>query len=261
MIDSICILKNISYTYQDSAKTVLQDISLQIPKGIITALLGPNGSGKTTLIDILLGWKKPNSGKVLVKGKKLFDYSRRDRSRLISLVPQNEPLHFAFTLLDYVLFGRAPYLPQLGIPGKKDIEIAFEALETVGLQDLHSRTITSLSGGERQLIMLARALAQQPEILLLDEPTSSLDPGNTEKVLDILQGLGNSGLTILFSTHDPSSAANIAQYIIMLREGKKFLADSTSILLTGENLTKLYGAKLNVTHVDKSIIIYRESIS
>ena len=160
--------------------------------------------------------------------------------------------------MDYVLFGRAPYIPQLGLPGKKDIDIAFEALKTVGLQDLHSRSITSLSGGERQLIMLARSLAQQPEILLLDEPTSSLDPGNTEKVLEILQELGNSGLTILFSTHDPSSAAHIAEYVIMLRDGKKYFADSSKLLLTGENLTKLYGAKLNVTHVGESIIVYRE---
>jgi iron complex transport system ATP-binding protein len=259
MTENICMLKNITYTYQDSAKTVLHDITLNIPKGVITSLLGPNGSGKTTLIDILLGWKKPNIGKVLVKGKDLSTFSRRDRSKLISLVPQNEPLHFSFTLLDYVLFGRAPYIPQLGLPGKKDIDIAFEALKTVGLQELHSRSITSLSGGERQLIMLARSLAQQPEILLLDEPTSSLDPGNTEKVLDILQELGNSGLTILFSTHDPSSAAHIAEYVIMLRDGEKYFADSSKLLLTGENLTKLYGAKLKVTHVGESIIVYRES--
>lgn len=259
MRDTVFILEKVSYTYQDSAKTVLHDISLTIPQGVITSLLGPNGSGKTTLIDILLGWKKPNAGRVLVKGKNLSEYSRRDRSKLISLVPQNEPLQFAFTLLDYVLFGRAPYLPQLGSPGKKDIEIAFNALETVGLQDLHARSIISLSGGERQLIMLARSLAQQPEILLLDEPTSSLDPGNTEKVLKILQNLGNSGLTILFTTHDPSSAAHIAEYIIMLRDGKKFLADRPNILLTGENLTNLYGAKLNVTHMDDSIIIYRQT--
>ncbi|NQT57801.1 MAG: ABC transporter ATP-binding protein [Bacteroidetes bacterium] len=258
-MENIFILEKIKYTYQDSAKTVLHDISLQIPKGLITSLLGPNGSGKTTLIDILLGWKKPNTGTVLVKGKNLSTYSRRERSKLISLVPQNEPLQFAFTLLDYVLFGRAPYLPQLGLPGKKDIEIAYEALETVGLQDLHTRSITSLSGGERQLIMLARSLAQQPEILLLDEPTSSLDPGNTEKVLNILQGLGKRGLTILYSTHDPSSAAYIADYIIMLREGRNFLADKAINLLTGKNLTDLYGAKLKVINKNDSIIIYRES--
>lgn len=232
MTETIFNLEKIEYTYQDSAKKVLHDISLDIPKSVITALLGPNGSGKTTLMDILLGWKKTNTGRVLVKGKDLSSYSRRERSKLISLVPQNEPLQFAFTLLDYVLFGRAPYIPQLGIPGKKDIEIAFAALETVGLQELHGRSITSLSGGERQLIMLARSLAQQPEILLLDEPTSSLDPGNTEKVLDILNELGNSGLTIIFSTHDPSAAAQIANYIVMLRRGKIYRADKSNYLLT-----------------------------
>ena len=239
MTDNTFSLKHIYYTYKDSSKAALHDITLQIPKGLITSLLGPNGSGKTTFIDILLGWRKPDTGKVLINGRNLSTYSCRERSKLISLVPQNESLQFSFTLLDYVLFGRVPYLPQLGSPGKNDIKIALHALETVGLQDLYSRSITSLSCGERQLVMLARSLAQQPEILLLDEPTSSLDPGNTEKVLDILKELGNKGLTILFSTHDPSSAANIADFTIMLRDGGKFMVDQTETLLTSSNLTKL----------------------
>ena len=258
MTDYAFSLKHIGYTYKDSSKAALQNITLQIPKGLITSLLGPNGCGKTTFIDILLGWRKPDAGEVLINGKKLSAYSRRERSKLISLVPQNEPLQFSFTLLDYVLFGRVPYLPQLGSPGKEDINIALHALETVGLQHLYSRSITSLSGGERQLVMLARSLAQQPEILLLDEPTSSLDPGNTEKVLNILKELGKKGLTILFSTHDPSSAAHIADFIIMLRNGEKFMVDQTESLLTGSNLTKLYGSKLSVIRKNESIIIFRE---
>ena len=257
-MENIFILKKIKYTYHESTDTVLHNISLHIPKGLITSLLGPNGSGKTTLIDILLGWRNPDEGTILVKGKDLSTYARRERSKLISLVPQNEPIQFSFTVLDYVLFGRAPYLPPLGIPGKEDVEIAYEALKTVRLQSSYNRSITSLSGGERQLVMLAKSLAQQPEILLLDEPTSSLDPGNTEKVLGILQKLGEKGLTILYSTHDPSSAAQIADYIVMLRDGRVFLADNSESLLTSENLTNLYGAKLMVTHINNSIVVYRK---
>ncbi|MGM0431278.1 MAG: ABC transporter ATP-binding protein [Spirochaetota bacterium] len=256
-MSSVFSLEQVSYTYPSSRVHALYSVDLEIPSSQVTAVLGQNGAGKSTLMDLLLGWKAPDTGQVLLQGKPVQSLSKRKRGQLISLVPQNEPLQFSFTLLDYVLFGRAPYLPQLASPSPEDIDIALEALETVRLDLSPQRAVTTLSGGQRQLLMLARAIAQQPDIILLDEPTSSLDPGNTAQAAEIILHLKETGLSVVYTTHDPNFAADTADSVAMLKAGHLLSMEHKTGALTGERLSHLYDAAIEVIHHEGRIIVCR----
>ena len=250
-------LSGVSYTYPAAEDDALFHVDLTVETGTVTAVLGPNGAGKSTLLDLLLGWRRPETGSLLLKGKPLHQYGKRERSRLISLVPQNEPIQFSFTLLDYVLFGRAPYLPQLGSPDQNDIDIALRALDLVGLDISPYRSVTSLSGGQGQLLMLARSIAQEPEMIILDEPTSSLDPGNTAVVHSIIESLEQAGHTILFTTHDPNFAAESADSIAMLKHGRMLAHLPTDEALTREHISELYDTPIEVIRHGGRPLVFR----
>jgi iron complex transport system ATP-binding protein len=254
-------LDHVSYTYPASHAHALNQVSMDITEHRATAILGPNGAGKSTLLDLLLGWKAPDTGTILLKGAPIHSYSRRDRGKIVSLVPQNEPLQFSFTLLDYVLFGRAPYLPQLAKPSSEDIDIALWAIERVQLDLSPQRSVTSLSGGQRQLLMLARAIAQQPEMIILDEPTSSLDPGNISIVIDIMHRLLESGMTLLYTTHDPNFAAETAHHTAMLKQGKLLRNLPTGQALTGAFISELYDTSIEVLHHEDRDIVFRSTVN
>lgn len=252
-------LAAVSYTYPSTEQHALRYIDVSIPGDSCTAILGPNGAGKSTLLDILLGWKQPDTGEVSLLSRPISSYSRRERGRLISLVPQNEPLQFSFSLLDYVLFGRAPYLPQLGNPSRDDVDIALRALDLVGLDLSPRRSVTALSGGQSQLLMIARAIAQQPEMIILDEPTSSLDPGNVANVISIMKDLREDGMTLLFTTHDANLASEISDHTMMLKGGKLIRMEKTSTALTTENMTDLYDTPLEVREQEGRSLVFRRS--
>jgi len=179
-MSSLPVLKfsDLTFKYPFAARPVMEHFSLGIDHGTVTAILGPNGAGKTTLLHLALGWLKPQNGNIELDGRPLTGYSRRELGQWMGLVPQKEYIQFEFSLLEYVLLGRAPHLPPLAMPEEGDYQVASDALERVGLEALQERSILSLSGGERQLVLLARALAQKPRLLLLDEPTSHLDLSN-----------------------------------------------------------------------------------
>lgn len=249
-------LSHISYRYKTDAPLVLNDLSMTIADRSITAILGPNGAGKSTLLDLCLGWKEPEEGNILLEGKGIQHYSRRQMGRSMSLVPQNERVRFDYTVLEYVLLGRAPYLSQLQLPSEKDMEISKLALRQVGLEALLYRSASRLSGGEHQLLMIARALAQQPRILILDEPTSQLDPGNRQKVVRLLSELSKSGVTIIFTTHDPTLAADIATHALLLQSGRVLHAGEEAKVLTGSHLTELYETRMEVLRKEGKTIVY-----
>jgi iron complex transport system ATP-binding protein len=225
---------------------VLKKLSGRIPGGSITALLGPNGSGKTTLLHLLLGLLSRREGDLLVSGKPLGDYSPRDMKRLIGLVPQEESAPFDLSVLEYVLLGRAPHLRLLALPKEEDFEIALHAMERIGITALRDRGLPSLSGGEKQLVMIARVLTQESAILLLDEPTSHLDLANRRRVLEVMKVLRDMGKTIVFSTHDPNAAAGIADHVLMLRDGVILVAAPVREAFTPENLSHTYGVEVEV---------------
>lgn len=256
MVPKLLEIERISYRYRPHAAPVLQDLSMSIEKGTVNTILGPNGAGKSTLLDICLGWKEPESGRILLNDKDMRSYTRRQMGRWMSLVPQDEQVRFDYTVLEYLLLGRAPYLSQLEMPGPEDIEIAREALEKVGLLPLQERPASKLSGGEHQLLMIARALVQEPHILVLDEPTSRLDPGNRQRVVSLLKSLLNHGVTILFTTHDPTLAADISTHALLLKQGRVIHAGPEEEVLTSEHLSELYGISMEVLRRSNKTIVF-----
>jgi iron complex transport system ATP-binding protein len=255
----IISLVRLRFAYDGDQHTVLNDLSLEIPPGAITAILGPNGAGKTTLLHVMLGLLPPRAGQVLLDGQAQTGLSRREMSRLIGLVPQAERIPFDFSVLEYVLLGRSPYLGMLEMPRDEDYAIALEALRTLGLADLQHRPVTELSGGERQMVMLARTLAQQPRILLLDEPTSHLDLSNKGRLLRVLRQLAEQGTTIVFTTHDPEAAIAIARYLILMRAGRTLASGPLHEVLTTENLIATYGAAVRLVQVaDRPVVLLDE---
>ena len=237
-------VRELSFGY--GSERVLERVSFTASRGV-TALLGPNGAGKTTLLRILLGLLQPQAGGVSLLGKPLSSYSRRQLSQIIGFVPQNEQITFDLSVREYVCLGRAPYVPMLEMPRPTDLQIVSEILEMLGLGDFALRPISSLSGGERQLVIIARALAQRPQILLLDEPTAHLDLANCARVLRVISSLAAQGLAVLFTTHDPNLALVVSDYTVLLRRGAGCVAGPSSALLTAEQLSRLYGVPIQTS--------------
>jgi iron complex transport system ATP-binding protein len=235
---------------------VLHDLNLEIPGGSITAILGPNGTGKTTLLYLILGYRRPQHGSIRLAGRPQEGYTRRQMGRLVGLVPQEELITFDFSVLDYVLLGRAPYIGSLDMPGEQDVRVAGQALETAGASHLAGRSIATLSGGERQMVVIARALAQQPRILLLDEPTAHLDLGNRNRILNILRSLHRQGATIVFTTHDPDAAAAVSSFAVLMRRGRALDAGPTHAVLTEEKLRATYDVPVQVLRVGDRLVIF-----
>ncbi len=250
MNQPIISLDHLRFSYDGAGTTVLADLSLDILPGSITAILGPNGVGKTTLLHIILGLLKPQAGQVWLDGRPQADYSQAELSRLVGLVLQAEFVPFNFTVLEYVLLGRTPYLGLLRMPGTEDYRVAAAAIEGLELRPLQHRPVLELSGGERQMVMLARAIAQQPRILLLDEPTSHLDLSNKARILEVLRRLSQQGVTVVLATHDPEVAISIARNLILMQAGYALASGPLEEVLTAERLTATYGVPVRVVQLE-----------
>lgn len=226
---------------------ILYGIDLHARAGELTAILGANGCGKTTFLKCLTGIWRPASGSVLVDDRDLASQSPAQRGRLVSLVPQHHHPAFPYLAREIVLMGRAPHLPRLGAPGDRDREIAREALAAVGIDHLAERDYSVMSGGERQLVLIARSLAQQTPVMLLDEPTSHLDFCNQIRVAELLHGLARRHrLAVVITIHDPNLAAAHADQIVMIRAGKVLAAGSVEQTFTGELLSRTYNMEVAV---------------
>jgi iron complex transport system ATP-binding protein len=237
------------FGYPLTDQPVMKDFNLNIESGTVTAILGPNGAGKTTLLHLALGWLKPQKGNILLNQHPLGSYTRRALGQWIGLVPQSEHVSFEYSLLEFVLLGRAPYLSSLAMPEQADCEIAIDVLQRVGLAEMQNRSILSLSGGERQLVLVARALAQQPHLLLLDEPTSHLDLSNKGKLVYLLRELSGRGVTIVFTTHEPEVASALATHLVLMKEGRVLKTGKLADVFTDQDLTYLYQLPVSVVDV------------
>jgi iron complex transport system ATP-binding protein len=236
---------DVSFAY--GAAPVLHHVSLVVPPGRIVGLLGPNGSGKTTLLRLMAGTLSPVSGEVQIDGADIRTLSRREIAARIAVVPQETHSAFDFTVLDIVLMGRYPHLRAFELEGGSDLAIARDALAATGTARLEHRLFATLSGGEKQRVVIAGALAQASHALLLDEPTASLDLGYQLAIAQLLTRLNRErGTTMMVSTHDLNLAASLCSELVLIREGRIIAQGSTDAVLTAANVRAAYDVDAEV---------------
>lgn len=224
-------------------------VTLELAAGEVLCLLGPNGSGKTTLFKTLLGVLPPQAGVAMIAGRDVRQLSRDAVARQISYVPQAHAALFPFTVLETVLMGRTAHLGWFAAPSVRDRQAAIAAIERMGIAHLADAIYTRISGGERQLVLIARALAQEARLVIMDEPTANLDFGNQVRVLERIRGLADEGIGVLLSTHDPDHAFLCADRVAMLRRGRLMVCGAPAVVMTADHLQQLYGVDIAVTAV------------
>jgi len=239
--------RDVSFAYERHARRVVDGVSLTVPPGAIVGLLGPNGSGKTTMLRVLSGTLAPTSGQVTLDGVAVGTVPRRDLARRIAVVPQETHSAFDFSALEIVMMGRYPHLGAFELEGADDLAIARDALAATGTSALESRQFGTLSGGEKQRVVIASALAQASDVLLLDEPTASLDLGFQLDVTALLARLNRDrAVTMVVSTHDLNLAAALCTELVLLKAGRVIARGSTRAVLTRANVRALYGVDAEV---------------
>ena len=234
-------INNITFSYNGSP--VLEDVTRKIPDGEFAAIVGPNGSGKSTLLRCIDGILKPGKGGVFVENDNIHHYNRHERAKTFGYVPQESRNTPPATVFDTVLMGRKPYIGWR--IREKDRNITASIIKQLDMEDIAMRDVNKLSGGQRQRVFIARALAQQPNILLLDEPTANLDLRHQLEVLQLLQNVSKDNITTLVAIHDLNLAAQYCSAFIMLKEGKIFASGGKEIL-TQKNIESLYDIRVNI---------------
>jgi len=242
-------------------KNILKDISFSISNGQILCILGPNGVGKTTLFKTMLGFLNLQDGSILLDGENILKWSRKKLAKKIAYVPQAQTQPFPFSVIEVVTMGRTAHLGSFESPTNKDVKIAEDSLETLNVLNLKDRIYTELSGGERQMVLIARALTQQPQILIMDEPTSNLDFGNQIKVLEQINRLAKSGLCIIMTSHFPDHAFLCSATVALFQKNKCYKVGTFDEIVTEENLYNAYGINVKIIHtVDEKGNIIRACI-
>ena len=238
-------IDQLSFSYRRTP--FIENLNLRVSDEGIVALLGPNGSGKSTLLKLLLGILSPASGSIRIRGENLSGMTRRELARRLAYVPQTHREAFGYSVFDVVLMGRLPRTSFFARYGERDRLIAGEALEKLSIGHLARRPYTEISGGERQLTLIARALTQGADIFVMDEPTNGLDYGNQIRLLERINQLAAEGLTFIYTTHHPDHAMAASDRVIMMKSGKILREGEPQCVLTPENLTELYGLSAEQT--------------
>jgi len=251
------IVKNLNCILNGSS--ILNNINLSFEKGKFYSIVGPNGSGKTTLLKNILKLIEVDKNTVFIENNEVTGLNSKELSKLISYVPQNTNIEFNFTVLDIVMMGRNPYLKRFQAEGKKDYEIAEEAMKTTNIWNLRDRSINTLSGGERQRVIIARALAQSTDIILLDEPISQLDIHHQINLMNLLKELTEKmNITVITVIHDLNYAIQYSDYLVFLNNGEVFTCGYPEEVITKENLSKVYNMEFHLmknTLTNKPIIL------
>ena len=225
---------------------VLRGVSLSVSQGEFVVIIGPNGTGKTSLLKAMAGLVRI-SGEIEIMGSPLGDYSRRQLAESVAVVPQQVPIEFPFTVAETVLMGRSPHLGILEVEGERDREIAQQAMEFTEVAHLAGRRLDELSGGERQRVIIARAICQEPQLILLDEPTASLDPAHQVRIMDLMERLrSEEGVTIVMVSHDLNLAAMYGDRLLLLENGSIISSGPPRKVLTTDQLEKSYGCRMVV---------------
>jgi iron complex transport system ATP-binding protein len=234
---------NLSYSY--GSRPVLKNLTFSVPKSDFFIIIGPNGSGKTTLMKVISGILKPQKGRLEILNRSIGHYNLKALARTIAFVPQMVTVDFPFTVIEMVLMGRSPYLGMLGLEHEKDMEIAKQAIAFTGVEHLTHRKLDQLSGGEQQRVFIARAICQEPDVILLDEPTASLD--HQVRVMDLMEKLKvEKGVTVVMVSHDVNLAAMYGDQLLLLSNGQIVCQGLPDEVLTFQTLEEAYGCTLLV---------------
>ena len=236
-------VKGLNFKY--NGRCILENINLEVGEGEVLTILGPNGSGKTTLLRCIAGIINPEEGQIFINGNKIKKLKKEELARKISYVPQNEDGSFPATVFDTVLMGRKPYLTWN--PSNKDLEVVSATLGFLGLKEFALRDFNELSGGEKQKVLIARAIVQQAQIMLLDEPTSNLDLRHQLEVLEIIRRLADErGISVIMATHDLNLAPRYSDELVMLKNGKVFCLGKPKQVITPENIKAVYQVEATI---------------
>lgn len=239
-------LKEVTCSYDEAL--VLQQISLCVSQGDFVGIIGPNGSGKTSLLKAISRVLKPKFGIVCLDGENIFQFSQRKTAQNMAVVAQETPINFAFTAFEIVLMGRSPHLGRFEVESSQDLVIVRQAMEKTNTLYLADRHITELSGGEKQRVIIAQAIAQEPRLLLLDEPTSHLDINHQLQILDLIRGLNDDGLAVIAVFHDFNLASHYSDCLVLLNAGQIHTLGLPEEVLTRENISQVFGVDV---HIDR----------
>ena len=238
-----------------SGREIVEDVTLALPPGHWLGLIGPNGAGKTTLLRAIAGLL-PHRGRIELDGADVARSSRRRMARLVAYVPQRPVVPGTMSVADYVLTGRTPYISYLGTEDRRDLEVAGRVLETLELGPFADRTLDELSGGELQRVVLARAIAQETPLLLLDEPTTGLDVGHRQQALELLDRLRSAeGLTVITAMHDLTFSGLFADRLVLMDGGRAVASGTAREVLTESRIRRHYGASVRVVEEEGGVVV------
>lgn len=249
-MSSIFEISDAEFSYNGSDR-IFRDVNLSLENGDVMCILGPNGTGKSTLIKCMNGLLKLNSGEIFLDNQNIYSMKKNDLAKIIGYIPQSHNSVFAFSVFDVVLMGRAPHLSLTAVPGEKDYKIAEDSLKSLGILHLRDKSFTEISGGERQMVLIARVLTQQPKILLLDEPTSHLDFGNQIRTLDVINDLSKRGLSVIMTSHFPDHAFLSSNKVAIMNRGSIMDIGTPESVITEDNMRSAYGIDVKILEVDE----------
>jgi len=260
-MDMILDVQQAGFRY-DLKQMIFSEISFSLAEQEVLCILGPNGIGKSTLIRCLANLNPLCAGSIRLHDRDVRSLNHRDVAKIVGYVPQAHEIVFPFPVREFVLMGRAPHLELFSSPGKDDFAKADEAIDLVGIRKIADKPVNEISGGEYQLAMIARALAQEPEVLLLDEPTSHLDFGNQIRVLEIIDRLASNGLSVIMSSHFPDHAFLTSNNVAIMQHGSFMAYGLAEDVVTEENLKQTYGVEVSITYshdVERQVCVPHKS--
>ncbi|MDR3164033.1 MAG: ABC transporter ATP-binding protein [Synergistaceae bacterium] len=243
--------RGVSFTYENGRR-VFKDVSFSLDAGEIMSVIGPNGAGKSTLLNCLAGLLPLETGEILLNGRGQRSFSANELAQMIGYVPQNHIPVYSYSVREFVVMGRAPHIRTFASPSRRDYEIAGSAIESMQISDLEDRPYTEISGGERQKAIIARVLAQQPRIIMMDEPTSFLDYGNQTLTIRLVRRLASEGYAVVMTTHNPDHAIMLGGIVALMDNDGGFSAGSVDEIMREEILKRVYKTNLNLAYVESA---------